>query len=115
EWTLDNEYKDYAIDGIIIKDYVSYDELVGEIMKQLGIDDTDKKIEIRYTVEGNSTPMELRNDMGARLYVEQKKFNREFGLYPLCINISYNVEKNGAIMNFNSSDDYVPVLSSEAV
>ncbi|MCD9640705.1 hypothetical protein HAX54_026181 [Datura stramonium] len=115
EWTSDNEYKDYAIDGIIIKDYVSYDEVVGEIMTQLGIDDTDKKIEIRYIVEGNSTPMEIRNDMGVRLYVELKKFNREFRLYPLCINISYSVEKNGAIMNFNSSDDSVSVLSSEAV
>ncbi|MCD7462765.1 hypothetical protein HAX54_049314 [Datura stramonium] len=44
EWTPDNEYKDYAIDGIIIKDYVSYDGLVGAIMKQLKIDDIDKKL-----------------------------------------------------------------------
>ncbi|MCE5167587.1 hypothetical protein HAX54_011893, partial [Datura stramonium] len=51
EWTPDNEYKDYAIDEIIIKDYVSYDGLVGAIKKQLEIDDTNKKIEIRYIVE----------------------------------------------------------------
>ncbi|MCD7458580.1 hypothetical protein HAX54_038594, partial [Datura stramonium] len=51
EWTSYNEYKDYTTDEIIIKDYVSYDGLVGAIMKQLRIDDTNKKIEIRYIVK----------------------------------------------------------------
>ncbi|MCD9559371.1 hypothetical protein HAX54_017290 [Datura stramonium] len=53
--------------------------------------------------------------MEVRLYVELKKVKREFGSYPLCINISYNVEKNDDIMNFNRSDDSVSVLSLEAV
>ena len=45
----------------------------------------EKNIEIRYIVEGNSSPMNIRIDMGVRLYVEVKKREIGFGMYPLCI------------------------------
>ncbi|MCD7470811.1 hypothetical protein HAX54_010965, partial [Datura stramonium] len=51
EWTPNNVYKDCAIDEIIIKEYVSYKGLVGATMKQLRIDDTVKRIQIRYIIE----------------------------------------------------------------
>ncbi|MCD7463121.1 hypothetical protein HAX54_049995 [Datura stramonium] len=51
EWTSENVYKYYAVNGIIIKEYISYEELIGAIMKKLGIDDTSKKFQIRYIIE----------------------------------------------------------------
>ena len=47
-----------------------------------------KNIEIRYVVEGNSSPLCIRNDMGVKLYVEIKKHEAGFGTYPLCIDTS---------------------------
>ncbi|KAH0709998.1 hypothetical protein KY284_011425 [Solanum tuberosum] len=59
--------------------------LVSTIAAELNIDESRKNIEIRYIVEGNSSPMNIRTDMGVRLYVEVKKREIEFGMYPLCI------------------------------
>ncbi|OIT35713.1 hypothetical protein A4A49_66032, partial [Nicotiana attenuata] len=85
KWNGESNYVDYSIEGIPIKEYVSYNDLVASISNQLGIDLSSKSIKIQYKVEGNNTPMEIHNDMGYRVYVELKKENREFGMYPLCI------------------------------
>ncbi|OIT36089.1 hypothetical protein A4A49_58980, partial [Nicotiana attenuata] len=85
KWKDKSNYVDFSIEGILIKEYASYNDLVASISNQLGIDLSTKSIEIQYKLEGNSTPMEIRNDMGYRVYVELKKENREFGMYPLCI------------------------------
>ncbi|MCE3051411.1 hypothetical protein HAX54_049767, partial [Datura stramonium] len=43
--------------------------------------------------------------MGVRLYVELKKFNRDFGLHPLCINVSDKLLEHCDIVNLNFSVD----------
>ncbi|XP_075078416.1 uncharacterized protein LOC142164327 [Nicotiana tabacum] len=68
-----------------LKEYASFNDLVASISNQLGIDLSSKTIKIQYKVEGNCAPMEIHNDMGYRVYVELKKENKEFGMYPLCI------------------------------
>jgi len=85
KWNTSNCYVDYSIDGILIKEYASYNDLVASISKQLGIDLSFKSIKIEYKVKGNCTPMKIHNDMGYMVYVEVKRENREFGMYPLCI------------------------------
>ncbi|OIT19944.1 hypothetical protein A4A49_64419, partial [Nicotiana attenuata] len=85
KWNSESNYVDFSIEGILIKEYASYDDVVASISKQLNIDLSSKTIKIQYKVEGNCTPMEIHNDMGFRVYVELKKENREFGMYPLCI------------------------------
>ncbi|XP_070003404.1 uncharacterized protein LOC142165732 [Nicotiana tabacum] len=80
KWNIESNYVDYSIEGILVKEYASYSDLV-----QLGIDLSSKSIKIQYKVEENCTPMEIHNDIGYRVYVELKKENREFGRYPLCI------------------------------
>uniref|UniRef100_A0A1U7YEQ5 Uncharacterized protein LOC104244106 n=1 Tax=Nicotiana sylvestris TaxID=4096 RepID=A0A1U7YEQ5_NICSY len=85
KWNDEGNYVDFSIEGILTKEYASFNDLVASISNQLGIDLSSKSIKIQYKVEGNCTPMKIHNDMGYRVYVELKKENREFGMYPLCI------------------------------
>ncbi|XP_075086289.1 uncharacterized protein LOC142168997 [Nicotiana tabacum] len=85
KWNSESNYVDYSIEGILIKEYTPYNNLVALISKQLDIDLCSKSIKIEYKVDRNCTPMEIHNYMGYRVYVELKKVNREFGVYPLCI------------------------------
>ncbi|XP_049410658.1 uncharacterized protein LOC125873853 [Solanum stenotomum] len=87
KWSEENCYVEYSIDGIVLKEYASYSDLVDLISVQLNVDLTKKCIKIKYTVEGNNTPMEIRNDMGVCVYVQLKKINTQFGVYPLCVSI----------------------------
>ncbi|KAH0724524.1 hypothetical protein KY284_000389 [Solanum tuberosum] len=66
KWSEENCYVEYSIDGIVLKEYASYSDLVDLISVQLNVDLTKKCIKIKYTVEGTDTPMEIRNDMGVR-------------------------------------------------
>ncbi|XP_070015285.1 uncharacterized protein [Nicotiana sylvestris] len=84
KWNNEGNYIDFSIEGILIE-YASFNDLVGSISNQLGIDLSTNTIKIQYNVEGNRTPMEIHNDMGYRVYVKLKKENKEFGMYPLCI------------------------------
>lgn len=45
----------------------------------------EKKIEVSYVVEGNSSPIIIRNDNRVKVYVELKFFFPKFLNYPLCI------------------------------
>ncbi|XP_009598740.1 uncharacterized protein [Nicotiana tomentosiformis] len=85
KWNSENNYVDYSIEGILIKEYATYNDLVASISKQLTIDLSSQSIKIEYKVEENCTLIEIHNDMGYRVYVELKKENREFGIYHLCI------------------------------
>ena len=60
-----------------------------------------EKIEIRYVVEINSSPMSIRTDMGVRFYVKVKKREIVFRTYPHCID---TIDKDvGNIESFNIS------------
>ncbi|OIT31483.1 hypothetical protein A4A49_58064, partial [Nicotiana attenuata] len=94
KWNSESNYVDYSIEGILIKEYASYNDL-----NQLEIDLSSKSIKIQYKVEENCTPMEIHNDMSYRVYVELKKENREFGMYPLCITtINKEVVAGGSLI-----------------
>ncbi|XP_019257627.1 PREDICTED: 60S ribosomal protein L13-1-like [Nicotiana attenuata] len=59
-------------------------------------------------VNDNCPPMEIRNDMGVRVYMETKKENKNLGSYPLCISVrDFNMEL--AITNDNTSAVVVSV------
>ncbi|XP_019230813.1 PREDICTED: uncharacterized protein LOC109211704 [Nicotiana attenuata] len=76
--------------------------LISTIAEQLSIDTSDKIVEIKYIVNDNCPPMEIRNDMGVRVYMETKKENKNLGSYPLCISVrDFNMEL--AITNDSTS------------
>ncbi|XP_019236684.1 PREDICTED: uncharacterized protein LOC109216913 [Nicotiana attenuata] len=49
--------------------------------------------------------MEIHNDMGYRVYVELKKENREFGMYPLCVTTIEKELIDGAVQRYDSDSD----------
>ncbi|XP_070018058.1 uncharacterized protein [Nicotiana sylvestris] len=123
KWNDEGNYIDFSIEGILIKEYASFNDLVASISNQLGIDLSSKSIKIQYKVEGNCTPIEIHNDMGYKEYVELKKENREFGTYPLCIttiekelvsgcslNQSDIVHIDEAVQRYDSDTDDTPAL-----
>ncbi|OIT20309.1 hypothetical protein A4A49_64532 [Nicotiana attenuata] len=105
KWNDEGNYIDFAIEGILIKEYASFNDLVASISNQLGIDLSSKTIKIQYKVEGNCTPMEIHNDMGYRVYVELKKENREFGMYPLCVTTIEKELIDGAVQRYDYDTD----------
>ncbi|KAG5601180.1 hypothetical protein H5410_032550 [Solanum commersonii] len=84
-WESEIKYERYKSDGIVVGEHVSFMNLVSTIAAKLNIDESRKKIVIQYIVEGNSSPMSIRTDMGVKLYVEVKKREIGFGMYPLYI------------------------------
>ncbi|XP_049365247.1 uncharacterized protein LOC125830067 [Solanum verrucosum] len=75
--------------------------LKAAIIAELEIDEVRKNIEIRYIVEGNSCPMKIKNDMGVRLYLEVKKSEPGFAMYPLYIDTTDKI--GGEIHSFDGT------------
>ena len=101
-WNDENRFVNYTIDAIVFKDYASYENVVDVIEKQVGIDTSNKTINIKYMIEGDSMSLKIHNDMSVRVYVELKKDSRQFGMYPLCITTTdklseYNVSSESVV------------------
>ncbi|XP_049367285.1 uncharacterized protein LOC125832180 [Solanum verrucosum] len=100
-WESDVRYERYISDGIVVCENISFVNLISAIKAELGIDEFKKNIEVRYVVEGNSSPLCIRNDMGVKLYIEIKKHEVGFGMYPLCIDTSDKSDEE--IQNFDAT------------
>ena len=72
-WESEVKYNQYKSDGIVVGENISYMNLISAIATELNIDELKKNIIIRYIIEGNSSPMIIRNDMGVKLFIEIKK------------------------------------------
>ncbi|XP_075101265.1 uncharacterized protein LOC107813344 [Nicotiana tabacum] len=101
-WDNYDRFRDFEVDAIVVDENASYSILISTIAEQLSIDTSEKIVEIKYMVNDNCPPMEIRNDMGVRVYMETKKENKNLGSYPLCISVrDFNMEL--AITNDNTS------------
>lgn len=81
-------------------DNISFVNLKVVIVAELVVDEWRKKLLIRYIIEGNSSLITISNDMSVRLYVEVKKKEPNFGMYPLCV---HNVDLNvGELLTFDT-------------
>ncbi|KAM3291847.1 hypothetical protein P3S67_020136 [Capsicum chacoense] len=69
-WEPEISYKSYkSDDATIISESITLLKLVSMIAMELDINEVRKKIEVKYVVEGNSSPIVIRNDNGVRVYV----------------------------------------------
>ncbi|XP_070005521.1 uncharacterized protein [Nicotiana sylvestris] len=101
-WDSYGRFRDFQVDGIVLDEDASYSMLISTIAEQLMIDTSEKTIEIKYIVNENCPPMEIKNDMGVRVYMETKKENKNLGSYLLCISVrDFNMELT--ITNENTS------------
>ncbi|XP_049387280.1 uncharacterized protein LOC125851550 [Solanum stenotomum] len=86
------------MEGIIYEYSSLYSGLVSAITSQLMIDANIHNIEIKYIVSDICPPVGIHNDVGVRVFLDQKKYNVDFFTkYPLCITL-----KNIAIDNQDS-------------
>ncbi|XP_009793013.2 uncharacterized protein [Nicotiana sylvestris] len=101
-WDNYGRFRDFEVDAIVVDENASCSILISTIAEQLSIDTSEKIIKNKYMVNDNCPPMEIRNDMGVRVYMETKKDNKNLGSYPLCISVrDFNMEL--AIANDNTS------------
>ena len=84
-WVINFNYEDYKVDGIVVAQLITFMNLKALILAELEIEGVRKDIKIRYTIEGNSCPLKIKNDMYVKLYLEVKKNEPGIGMYPLCI------------------------------
>ncbi|KAM3321694.1 hypothetical protein P3S67_002845 [Capsicum chacoense] len=84
-WESETSYKSYKSDAIIISESIIFLKLISTIAMELDIDEVRKQIEVKYVVEGNSSPIVIRNDNGVRVYVELKKQLVGLINFSLCI------------------------------
>nr|XP_016459395.1 PREDICTED: protein FAR1-RELATED SEQUENCE 5-like [Nicotiana tabacum] len=92
-WDSYGRSREFQVDGIVVDEDASNSLLIFTIAQQLMIDTSEKIIEIKYNVNEHCPPMEIRNDMGVRVYMETKKENKNLGSYPLCIIVrDFNME-----------------------
>ncbi|KAG5587142.1 hypothetical protein H5410_047576 [Solanum commersonii] len=68
-WVSEVKYESYKSDGIVVGQSILFLNLKTAISAELDIDVSRKNIEISYIVEGNSSPMKIKNDMGVKLYL----------------------------------------------
>ena len=100
-WASEVNYEGYKSDEIVVGQSISFLNLKAIISADLEIDEVRKDIAIRYIIEGNSSPMKIKNDMGVRLYLEVKKSEPAFTMYPLCIDTTDKI--GGEIHNFDGT------------
>ncbi|KAM3343743.1 hypothetical protein P3S68_025833 [Capsicum galapagoense] len=84
-WESETIYKSYKSDAIIVSESITFLKLISKIVMELDIDEVRKKIEVKYVVEGNSSPIVIRNDNRVRVYVELKKQLAGLVNFLLCI------------------------------
>ncbi|KAM3245918.1 hypothetical protein P3L10_007685 [Capsicum annuum] len=90
EWISEIRYDNYLVDGIVIHEKTSYRDLMDAISTQLKIDVSLKRINAKYVVQGNSSALEIHNDisLAVKLFLQILKVESIFGKYPLCITTS---------------------------
>ncbi|KAM3251119.1 hypothetical protein P3L10_005189 [Capsicum annuum] len=88
KWVSEIRYDNYRIDGIVIHEKILYRDLMNAISIQLKIDVSLKRIHAKYVVQGNSSVLEIHNDIVVKLFLQILKAETIFGKYSLCITTS---------------------------
>ncbi|KAG5590959.1 hypothetical protein H5410_041473 [Solanum commersonii] len=89
-WSGDNCYIDYTIEAIMLKEYVTFRDLLDEVAKQISVDLRFNNVKLKYKIEGSNAPLKIHNEMGVRVYVSLKKDNKELTKCPLCVSVFVN-------------------------
>ena len=89
-WNKENCYVDYSIEAIVLKEHATFRELTDLVSKQICVDLSFNIVKLKYKIEGSTSPLEIHNDMGVRVYVSLKKDNKELSKYPICVSVFVN-------------------------
>lgn len=96
------------MEGVLYDSSSLYSGLVSMITSQLLIDTTINDLEIKYLVDDRCPLVRIHNDVGVRVFLDQKKVNLDFFTkYPLCItlkNITMDNPHSLVVVNRRVSD-----------
>ncbi|KAL2522903.1 uncharacterized protein Fot_26826 [Forsythia ovata] len=80
-------YNNYSIVGIVVPLDCSYVNLVGIIMKELKLDDSDSRLTIQYQVIATGPLIQIDTDSSLYFYIQVKQGGTDLTKFPLCVDI----------------------------
>ncbi|XP_049400475.1 uncharacterized protein LOC125864493 [Solanum stenotomum] len=119
-WESDNSFVNFSVNGVLVSSGCNFEELVSVIANQLEKDLDTNLIDIKYIVKDGYPPMTVHSDMSVRVYIELKRMNAEFTMYPLCVtfkdkctagscsNVNPATVSSDGIQSENRPDIYLP-------
>ncbi|XP_019232695.1 PREDICTED: uncharacterized protein LOC109213357 [Nicotiana attenuata] len=107
EWDDNNNFINFHFDAILIKTYWKFEQLLGEIAKQLQKD--SNTIVIQYAIAQGYPPITICSDMSVSVYMELKKSSTGMTTLPLCVSFAKNT-----IAASTCSFDIAPISSKIA-
>ncbi|XP_050211913.1 uncharacterized protein LOC126662069 [Mercurialis annua] len=84
-WIEANQYADFEVIGVMIPQNSTYLDLLHIIAQEIQVNLEKQNIEIKYQVKIQYPPLKISDDSSFRFYLEIKKKEIDFTMYPLCI------------------------------
>ena len=79
-WNYEQDYEEYMSDAILLNVNSTYDQLYTLLASH--VDLTCKCIEIKYQLTDSAEKIRIRNDMGLKVYIMQKKELKDLSILP---------------------------------
>ncbi|KAF3670808.1 hypothetical protein FXO38_06902 [Capsicum annuum] len=118
-WNYEQQYEEYISDAILLSVNATYEQLYTVLTSHIDVDLTCKFIEIEYQLTDNEVKIHIRNDMGLKVYILQKKELKDLSNLPLYVSVSdrdnfstlvssslYNSESLRMIVNASNVEAY---------
>ncbi|XP_050222827.1 uncharacterized protein LOC126672920 [Mercurialis annua] len=84
-WIEANQYADFEVIGVMIPQNSTYLDILHIIAQEIQVNLEKQNIEIKYQVKIQYLPLKISDDSSFRFYLEIKKKEIDFTMYPLCI------------------------------
>ncbi|XP_050233390.2 uncharacterized protein LOC126681878 [Mercurialis annua] len=84
-WIEANQYADFEVIGVMIPQNSTYLDLLHIIAQEIQVNLEKQNIEIKYQVKIQYPALKISDDSSFRFYLEIKKKEIDFTMYPLCI------------------------------
>ncbi|XP_050229141.1 uncharacterized protein LOC126678282 [Mercurialis annua] len=84
QW-IENKYIDFEVVGMMIQQDTTYSKLLESIYNELKLNLQEQKIDIKYQVKVQYPPLKIVDDSSFKFYMETKKNEKDFTMYPLSI------------------------------
>ncbi|XP_050222648.2 uncharacterized protein LOC126672736 [Mercurialis annua] len=85
KWVDSNKYESFEVIGVMIPEDSTYMSLLHIIAQEIQVNLEKQNIEIKYQVKIHYPPLKIIDNSSFRFYLEIKKKELDFTMYPLCI------------------------------
>ncbi|WCJ32828.1 hypothetical protein M5689_014228 [Euphorbia peplus] len=85
EWSENNTYQNYKLEGVLIPKTCNFEMLTSIIANQLKINLLNTQLEIKLQIKEEMPPMSITNDMNLKFYLHLRIREDDVQKFPLCI------------------------------